>query len=189
MLAVGFTVKSGWTAAVLIAGARDGFAVVESRRLEISDPEVPDGRQPYHAGFGTAREAGEELRALVRSVKSFGRRSIARWLRDCAKHGKIRGAGIVVGSLIDPATIANDHIRIHAMEGQLFRGVVIDAAEKAGLRCAVHRERDLFGEAARRLRKSDHAIRAMLTEIGKVVDGGWRAEQKMAALAAGMELS
>ena len=188
MLAVGFTVKSGWTATVLIAGARDGFAVVESRRLEISDPDVPDSRQPYHAGFGTAREAGDELRAVA-SVKSFGRRSIARWLRECAKHGKIRGAGIVVGSLIDPATIANDHIRIHAMEGQLFRGVVIDAAEKAGLRYAVHRERDLFGEAARRLRRSDHSIRAMLTEIGKVVEGGWRAEQNMAALEEGMELS
>ena len=51
----------------------------------------------------------------------------------------IAGVGIVVGSLIDPARIGNDHIRIHALEGQLFRGVVAQAAARAKLACLIWR--------------------------------------------------
>ena len=54
----------------------------------------------------------------------------------------VRGAGVVVGSLIDPAGIANDHIRIHALEGQLFRRVVEDAAARSRLACSTWRDRD-----------------------------------------------
>lgn len=182
--AVGFTVKSGWAAAVLIGGNANAPAVLDSRRVAISHPEIPDSTQPYHAGFGTARDAGDELKRLVSSVKSYGKRSVSGLLREYAKQSSVTGAGVVVGSLIDPKTIGNDHIRIHAMEGQLFRGVVIAAAEKSGLKCSIHRERDLYAEAVKRLKKPEAAIRKTLSEIGKHVDGGWRAEQKSAALGA-----
>ena len=187
--AVGFTVKSGWAAAVLLGGSADLPRVVASRRVEISDPSVPDSTQPYHAGFGTARDAGDELKRLVASVRSYGRKSVTLALREFQAQGALRGAGVVVGSLVDPATIGNDHIRIHALEGQLFRTVVIDAAEQCGLSTAICRERDLYANAAKALRKSDAAIRAQLTEIGRGIDGGWRAEQKCAALAAWMMLA
>ena len=84
-LAVGFTVKSGWAAAVLIAGTAAAPRVVDSRRVEISDPDVPDSTQPYHAGFGTARDAGDELKRLVSSVKSYGRKSVTALLREYQK--------------------------------------------------------------------------------------------------------
>jgi hypothetical protein len=182
--AVGFTVKSGWAAAVLIGGSATAPRVLDSRRVEISDPDVPDSIQPYHAGFGTARDGGDELKRLVSSVKKFGRRSVTATLREYQKRGPLSGAGVVVGSLIDPRTIGNDHIRIHAMEGQLFRGVVIDASERTGLACAVCRERDLYAAAAQALKKPEAAIRKALTEMGREVEGGWRAEQKAAALSA-----
>lgn len=184
--AVGFTVKSGWACAVLVAGTAVAPRVVASRRVEISDPDLPDSKQPYHAGFGTARDAGDGLKRLVSSVKSFGRKSVGRVIRDYQQRGELRGAGVVVGSLIDPKTIGNDHIRIHAMEGQLFRSVVIDAAETAGLKCDVVRERDLYATAAKALKKPEAAIRKTLAQIGRGVDGGWRAEQKAAALSAWM---
>lgn len=183
-IAIGFTVKSGWAAAVLIGGSAKAPVVLDSRRVEISDPDIPDAKQPYHAGFATARDAGDELKRLVSSVKSYGGKSVKAALRDCAKHGRITGAGVVVGSLIDPQTIGNDHIRIHAMEGRLFRTVIIDAAEKSGLKCAVVRERDLYAAAAKQLQTSEAGIRKTLADIGRNVDGGWRAEQKAAALSA-----
>jgi hypothetical protein len=75
--AAGFTVKSGWACAVLDRRhARRPATRLTSRRVEISDPGVPDAKQPYHAGFGTAREAGDELKRLVSSVKSYGRKSV-----------------------------------------------------------------------------------------------------------------
>jgi hypothetical protein len=162
--------------------------VVDSRRVDIADPEIPDAKQPYHAGFGTARDAGDELTRLVASVQSYGCKSIGSLLKEFQGDHSLRGAGVVVGSLIDPTTIGNDHIRIHAMEGRLFREVVIEAAEKQGLKCAVCRERDLYADAAKKLEKTEAAIRKILGEIGRGVDGGWRAEQKAAALSAWMLL-
>jgi len=182
--AIGFTIKSGWAAAVLVGGSSRAPLVIDSRRVEISDPEIPDAKQPYHAGFGTARDAGGELTRLVSGVKSHGRKSVKAVLREYSRLAATRAAGIVVGSLIDPRTIGNDHIRIHAMEGQLFRGVVIDTAERHGLKCEVIRERDLYAEAAKRLKLPESAIKTMLTAMGRKVDGGWRAEQKNAALLA-----
>ena len=186
--AVGFTVKSGWACAVLLEGTAAEPRVADCRRVDISDPSIPDAKQPYHAGFGTARDAGDELKRLVASVKSYGGKSIGALLREYAQGRALRGAGVVVGSLIDPMTIANDHIRIHAMEGRLFRTVVIDAAEALRLKCAVSRERDLYGEAVKSLKKPEPAIRKTLADIGRGIDGGWRAEHKAAALSAWMLL-
>ena len=187
--AVGFTIKSGWAAAVLLGGPPSAPEVIDCRRVEISDPDIPDATQPYHAGFGTARDAGEELKRLVSSVKSYGRKSVRGVLSEYQKRGVLCAAGVVAGSLIDPKTIGNDHIRIHAMEGQLFRAVVIDAAEASGLKCDVVRERDLYGLAVTALKKPEGAIRQTLAEMGKGVTGGWRSEQKAAALSAWLALA
>jgi len=187
--AAGFTVKSGWARAVLIGGTRSSPRLVDSRRVEISDPDIPDAKQPYHAGFGTARDAGDELKRLVASVKRYGRRSLSTLMRDYQKDATVTAAGVVVGSLIDPKTIGNDHIRIHAMEGQLFREVLIAGAERSGVHCSVWRERDLYALAAKQLQIAEAVLRKRLTALGDNTDGGWRAEHKAAALAAWMVLS
>src|SRR5262245_25171660 len=80
--AIGFTVKSGWASVVLVTASGSTPQIVDCRRIELSDPAVPDARQPYHAGFGTARDAGAELTRLVGSVKRFGRTSVSRVIQD-----------------------------------------------------------------------------------------------------------
>lgn len=187
--AVGLVVKSGRASAVLLTRAGTSLRVVDSSMVALSDPAVPDSRQPFHAGFGTARAAGSGLTRLVASVKRFGRQSVGSLIRgyELAGH-ELRGAGIVVGSLIDPATIGNDHIRIHALEGQLFRTVVENGASGCGLRCSIWRERDLYELARKSLGRPEQALRTALTELGRDVPGSWRAEQKAAALAAWLVL-
>ena len=186
--AAGFTVKSGWACAVLIGGTSKTPRLIDSRRVEISDPEIPDAKQPYHAGFGTARDAGDELKRLVASVKSYGRKSVSALIREYQKSANVTAAGVVVGSLIDPKTIGNDHIRIHAMEGQLFREVLIDGAERNGVKCSVWRERDLYGAAEKQLKSAETVLRKKLTALGEDAPDGWRAEHKAAALAAWLVL-
>jgi hypothetical protein len=186
--AAGFTVKSGWACAVLVGGTAAKPRLIDSRQVEISDPGIPDAKQPYHAGFGTARGAGAELRRLVSSVRSYGRKSVAAVIRDYQKRASVAAAGVVVGSLIDPTTIGNDHIRIHAMEGRLFREVLIDGAERNGVTCSVWRERDLYAAAATQLKIAETLLRKTLTSLGEHAESGWRAEQKAAALAAWMVL-
>jgi hypothetical protein len=188
--AIGFTVKSGWACAVLLTGSATSPRVVDSQRLELSDPDNPQSRQPYHAGFGTARDSGPERTKLVSSVKRYGRQSMTRALQKHQAAGHtLRGAGVVVGSLIEPATIANDHIRIHALEGQLFRGIVQDALARYDLPSAVWRERDLYGAAVEALGQPEPALRQALAAFGQDLDGPWRAEQKSAALAAWLVLA
>jgi len=187
--AIGFTVKSGWASAVLLIGSASP-QVAESRRVELSDPAIPDSRQPYHAGFGTARSTGPELSELVASVRRFGGQSVAGLIRRYRKAGHdLCGAGVVVGSLIDPERIANAHIRIHALEGRLFRDVVEVAAGRSRLTCSIWRERDLYALAAGVLNQSERELRALVTTLGWTVSGSWRAEEKAAAVAAWLVLT
>lgn len=188
--AIGITVKSGWASTVLLIGPPAAPRVADSRKIDLSDPAIPDARQPYHAGFATARSSGSELTRLVASVKRFGRQSVTDVIRQYRASGHaIRGVGIVVGSLGDPERIANDHIRIHALEGQLFRGVVEDAAARSRLAPSIWRERDLHTSAAEILRRPEEKLRGDLKAFGATVQGSWRAEQKAAALAAWLVLA
>lgn len=183
--AFGFTVKSGWAAAVVVDGSADSPAVVTSRRIELSDPSDAHARQPYHAAAGKARKPGPQLDTLIATVETFGRQSVAAFIRELQKTGRrFDGAGIVVGSLIDPADIANEHIRIHALEGQLFRGIVKAATDRRNLASVVWRARDLYGFAATSLKRSESDVRQTMIGLARSVDGPWRAEQKAAALAA-----
>jgi len=161
--AMGITVKSGWTAVVLLTGSPTSPHVVDSGRIELCDPAIPESRQPYHLGVGTARGSGPEPSRLLRSVRRFGRESATVLILRYRLSGhRLAGAGVVVGSLIDPARIANDHIRIHALEGQLFRSVVEDAAARNSLPCSIWRERDLHEVAAGILNQSGPRLRDTL---------------------------
>ena len=188
--AVGFTVKSGWSSAVLVVGPVTAPRVIDSQTIDLSDPALPESRQPYHAGFGTARAAGPRLSTLLASVERFGRQSVARLMSRYQEAGyDLRGVGLVVGSLIDPAQIANDHIRIHALEGQLFRGVIERAAGRKGVPCSIWRERDLSEAAQTMLKQTEQELRDAIAAFGRDVDGPWRSEQKRAALAGWLVLA
>lgn len=187
--AIGLTVKSGWAAVVLVSGPSTSPQVVDSRRIDLSDPVFPESRQPYHEGFGTARSNSAELSRLIGSVRRFGRRSVIQLIRHYESTGhRLRGAGVVVGSLIDPKELANEHIRIHAREGRLFRGVVEDAAARSGLAHFVWRDRDLYALAAEAFGRPEHTLRDAVAALGKTISGSWRAEQKSATLAAWLTL-
>jgi hypothetical protein len=188
--AAGFTIKSGWASAVLVTGSAATIQVIDSRRIDLSDPALPESRQPYHAGFGTARSGGPELARLVASVERFGRQSVTDAIDRYQRAGyQLRGAGIVAGSVIDPDTIRNAHIRIHALEGRLFRQVVEDAAAHRRLPCWIWREKDLYAVAAHALHKQESELRRVLKACGETTNGSWRAEQKAATLAAWLVLA
>ena len=190
MTALGFTVKSGWARSVLLAGPPNAPRVVDSLRVELSDPSKPESRQPYHDGFGTARAAGDELTQLVDSAVRFGRRSVMNLIEQYKKEGhQVAGIGLVVGSLVDPERLGNSHVRIHALEGQLFRGIVVDAAVQSSLAYTIWRERDLYPDAITRLKRSNTELRRALTQLGLPLAASWRAEHKVAALAAWLVLS
>jgi hypothetical protein len=189
--AVGVRVKSGWAVAALVAGPAAAPVLVDVRRVELADPASAGAIQPFHAGLENPGRAGiEQTARLVRGVRRFARRSLDRLLKDyAARAGRLAAVGVVVGSQTDPATIANDHIRAHAEEGGLFRTVVVDAAERHGIRVQVVTEKVLFEEASAELRRPAAALKKALADLGPGAGHGWRAEEKSAALAAWMHLA
>ena len=96
----------------------------------------------------------------------------------------IRRAALVVGSRIDPASIANPHIRAHAFEGRLFRSVLEKSLQTHRIRTDVLIERDAYREAIVILKQSNEHVRRMIQILGRDTEAPWRAEQKLAAVAA-----
>ena len=175
---------------MLVVGPARAPRVVDHRPIELSDARVPTSRQPYHAvmeaGPGEAARLERTLRGVVQRVT---KRSLRGLLGEYRRQGRrVRGIALVVGSVIDPATIGNDHIRAHALEGQLFRTALADAARAAGLPCVTVVERALYETAAARLKRSPGALKRAVQECGAAIAGPWRADDKAATLAAWLAL-
>lgn len=178
---------------VLLAGPARSPTVLDRRRIELSDPARPRTRQPYHAGFATAQTSRAVITRLVHIIERCARRSLRALVREYARAGaKPGGAGIVVGSMIDPARIANPHIRAHAEEGALFRRVVVDALRAQRIGSTVVLEREVYTAGARGARGSrvtERQLKGLVAELAGQVRGRWRVEEKTAAAAAWLVLA
>ena len=189
-VAIGFRVKSGFAIAVALRGPASSPSIVARRRVELSDPAVPETRQPYHDGFFKEQDDPRELARRAKIVTRCARRSVAALLKDeCFAGSTCAGAGLIVGSVIDPMRVGNLHIRAHASEGQLFRTVLADALQAHGIRCDVTVDKVLKQKAAKALRRTDAAIARTVAALGKTAGGSWRADDKAACTAAWMALS
>jgi len=123
----------------------------------------------------------------LRVVRRITQKSIATLLAGYQQNFKIRRAALVVGSKIDPRSIANAHIRAHALEGQLFRSVLEESLQAHRIRTDVLIERDAYARAAARLKRSSDNVKRPIENLGRstpAAAGSWRAEQKLAAVAA-----
>jgi hypothetical protein len=190
LAALGFRVKSGWAMAILLAGPNNSPTLISCAPALLSDPQVPATRQPYHAVLELqAKEAKATVQRLVKLVSAAAKRSVKELLEEADDAGyEVRGAAMVVGSLVDPASLHNEHIRAHGLEGQLFRSVLEDAFEARGIRCTVFLEKEAYARAAEELNITEEAARRTVAQIGESHEGSWRAEEKMAALAAWIAL-
>jgi hypothetical protein len=187
--ALGFRVKSGWAAAVLLTGSVRSPQLCDVRRIDLSDPRFPETRQPYHAAMGKLETDTTKINRRVSLVRSIAQQSIATLLASYRGKGRaISRAALVVGSQVDPDSIANAHIRAHAFEGQLFRSALEEVLQTCGIRTEILIERNAYAQGAAKLKESNDNVRCVIQDFGRVAQGPWRAEQKLAALAAWLAL-
>jgi hypothetical protein len=187
--ALGFRVKSGWAAAVLLKGPVRSPQLCDVQRIDLSDPQLSETRQPYHAAMGRLETDKEKINRRVDAVRRITEESIAKLLAKYRQNGcRIRRAALVVGSRTDPASIANPHIRAHAYEGQLFRSALEESLHAHGIRAEVLLDRDAYAQAAVQLKQSNENMQRMIQKFGRDTEAPWRAEQKLAALAAWLAL-
>ena len=179
--ALGFRVKSGWAAVILLEGSVGAPRLRGSNVINLSAPREPETQQPYHAAMGKLETNGAKIKRRTQSVRRTTERSIVDLLKRCGDDGyMIRRAGLVVGSVIDPESIPNPHVRAHALEGRLFRTTLKAALEAHGIRCAIFRERDIYRTATKSLGQPPERIKRALINLGRSRSGPWRAEQKLA---------
>jgi hypothetical protein len=186
--ALGFRVKSGWAAVVLLTNRARSPQLLEVGSIELCDPRLPETRQPYHAAMGKLETDSRKLNQRERIVRTISQQSLTKLLKAYEqKEIRIRRAALVVGSQIDPGEIANPHIRAHALEGRLFRSAVEQTLHDHEICIDVLLERDAYPSVAARLKQSIDDVKRAIEELGRSAAakaGPWRAEQKLAAVAA-----
>jgi hypothetical protein len=187
-IALGFRVKSGFAITVVLSGPAAEPALLARRIVELSDPEIPATKQPYHAGLGTAREDTREIARLTKIIERTAQKSVAALLADGLIASRRCRAALVVGSVIDPARVGNLHIRAHANEGRLFRTVLEEALKAHGVPCSVIVEKSLGAQSVKTLERPQGQIQTIVGRLGDSFEGPWRAEEKAAATAAWMVL-
>lgn len=188
--ALGFRVKSGWAMAVLLARPASEPKLVRCQAILLSDPKIPQSKQPYHAALELPEKEGKALsKKLGKIVADAAKKSVSELVNQGIAEGySVNGAGLVVGSLVDPATLHNEHIRAHGLEGQLFRTALEAALGEQGIPCKVLLEKTAYMTASSALRKSPAEAKREIVCLGESQEGSWRAEEKLAALAAWMAL-
>ena len=173
----------------MLAGLAGAPCVLTNRTVLLCDPDIPATKQPYHAQMGKLEQNAATIRKRVRIIQRAAKKSVSRLLQELRGEGHtIRRAGIVAGSLIEPASIGNLHIRAHAFEGRLFRVALLDALHVHQLRTFVLLERNAHAEASALLRQPEGKLKETLSEIGRS-QKPWSANEKLAALAAWMLLA
>lgn len=177
--------------AVLLAGPSNRPQLVKCGSILLSDPSIPKSKQPYHAALELPRKEREAItRSLRKVVSDAAEKSVKELLEEAsAASYDVRAAALVVGSLVDPETLHNDHMKAHGFEGQLFRTVLEDALRGQKIPCALLVEKNAYETASPALRTTPARAKSEIANLGKTHEGSWRAEEKLAALAGWMALT
>jgi hypothetical protein len=187
--AIGLRPHTGWASLVVIGRAPS--ALIDRRRLELLPPGVPD--QLFHTAADRDLEAAAELVArTVATVDDF----VERALRKIIDEQRTRGRNIVacgmIGTPHEPpalSAIVASHARIHAAEGDLFRNALAAAARAAGVPFVGVPEKDAAAETAHALHTTPASLERHIAEIGHLAGAPWRADQKLASMAAMLALA
>jgi len=186
MKAIGFKVRSGFAIAAIVDASAAGVVIVAVRKVALSSEALPQSRFPYHPTIELPEREGAALSG--KAVKEV-RRIAAQELRTVLEEfDGIKRAAMVVGSVIDPDSLGNPHVRVHALEGKLFREVVAEALDQQGIDCGVLVERDAYATVAADVAKGEAQLRTDIAALGHGKFKPWRSEEKLATLAAWWKL-
>lgn len=191
--AIGFRVHSGWAAAVAAAGSPAKPVVLERRRIELAAASIPGSKQPYHAAEGL--EAGE-AEALIRrchgSSLLLAKSAVSALAAQLTQTGyRVVGTGILFASgrpLPDLAKILRSHALLHTAEGEFFREALAGASEDCLLTVVRVKEREAWDRGAAAFGTSSTDLQRRIGELGRSLGPPWRADEKLAALAAWLAL-
>jgi hypothetical protein len=176
--ALGFRAHSGWAAMVAVAGTMDAPRVLERRRIVVADPEIPGSKQPYHAAAGLPFPRAESaVREAIESSRGLALEAMTATVEGLRSQGhEVVGCGVLLGSgkaLPGLDRILAAHPLIHTAEGEMFRDVLVWAAQECRLPVTGVREKGLDATSLERI-----------GSLGKLIGPPWTLDQKYATVAA-----
>jgi len=186
MKAIGLRIKSGFAIAAIVSKSGAGCAIEAVRTVALSTEELPQTRFPYHPTIELPERQGAAL--SDKAVKEVRRTAASEMGKLLQEHAGIKRAAMVVGSVIDPDSLGNPHVRVHALEGKLFRDVVAAALAEQGIDCGVLVERDAYTKVATAASTQEQRLRMQIAALGQGRIKPWRSEEKLATLAAWWQL-
>jgi hypothetical protein len=186
MKAIGLRIKSGFAIAAIVSRSGADCAIEAVRTVALSTQELPQSRFPYHPTIELPERQGAAL--SDQAVKEVRRTAASEMGKLLQESPGIKRAAMVVGSVIDPDSLGNPHVRVHALEGKLFRDVVAAALAEQGIDCGVLVERDAYAKVAAHVSAQEQRLRTQIAALGHGRIKPWRSEEKLATLAAWWQL-
>jgi len=187
--AIGVRVHSGWGALVAIAGTAGAEEVIERRRVEITDPKMAGGVQPYHyAENMEIKRAEQHIARCAAASANLALTAIRKLLEELkTREYQVVGTSILLSSgrpLPGLTQILASHAMIHTAEGEFFRKSFRDAFEALKIPVTGIREHDLPDQAQKAFGKAVPQVQERIASMGKAIGPPWTTDQKTAALAA-----
>ena len=187
---LGFRPHTYWTSAVALAGSPHAPHVIERRRIPFAAGEE---RSVFHRAEQTDLESARVLIEDVRAAtEANAAREIGQFIADLQHDGVAIRIAVVpeaINKLPDNLEdILKVHARMHAAEGNFYRGVVASACAVLGLE--VHRvvERELPALVSDLLDLNASALEARLKAMGRTLGPPWSEDYKLATEAAWLHL-
>ena len=138
-------------------------------------------------------EASVFIKKCTRSSDVLARQELKSLANAARANGvEIIGCGLTTASgrpLPDLKSILASHSLIHAAEGEFYRDALARACEHAGIKVSRVKEREVADWTAARLGMMDTALKARIANWGKVMGPPWTADEKIATMAAWLELA
>jgi hypothetical protein len=187
---LGFRPHTYWTSAVALAGSPHAPRVIERRRIAFA---AGDERMVFHRAEQTdLASAGVLIEEVRAATEANAAREIGAFIADLRRDGVSIGIAVVpeaINKLPDRLEdILKVHARMHAAEGNFYRGVVASACAVLGLKVRRVVERELPALVSDRLEVKAPALQARLTEMGRALGPPWSEDYKLATLAAWLHL-
>ena len=193
LCALGFRAHSGWSVLVAVTEPLIGPAIEVRRMIETADPRIAGSKQPFHAAEKLPfKEAERHINLCTESSRRLAREAVECAMSDLHRQGhQVIACGALLASgrqLPALGSILASHALIHAAEGELFRNVIILAAEHCKLPVVGVKEKELLARCQDELAPR-HVLDKHLADLGRVLGPPWRQDEKLATLAAWLALA
>ena len=189
-VAIGLRAKTGRAIVVVVGGTADLPLVLAKTEIKLWDPKFPATGQPYHHVMDLpGDEWPRAVQKSARAIEKIAVKALATLIKEQSAQGRrVRAVATVGAKDRNLASIGNPHIRAHAAEGILFRRVLDNAAQKNALPARAFAEREFDQILKQELGMKSNAVKKKLDQAARALPPPWRADEKLAAMAAWLVL-